>query len=177
MHRFKRLEGGFCSPSLFFYRKKLIQKEKIRQIIDEKLAGSDLYLVELTVSADNRISVEIDAKQGISIDFCAELSRYIESQLDREAEDFELEVGTPGLGQPFKVLQQYQKFLGSEVEVLTNEGKKISGILRSADDDGFLLEISYLTKPEGAKRKVEVMETLNFKYNQVKHTKYIIRFK
>lgn len=155
----------------------MIQKGKIHQIVSEKLDGSDIYLVDVTVSADNHISVEIDAKEGISIDFCAELSRYIETQLDREIEDFELEVGTPGLGQPFKVLQQYQKFAGKEVEVLTVEGKKMSGILLAADEDGFSLEISYLTKPEGAKRKIEVTENIDFTYNQVKYTKYIIRFK
>ncbi len=155
----------------------MIQKGKIHQIVSEKLDGSDIYLVDVTVSADNHISVEIDAKEGISIDFCAELSRYIETQLDREIEDFELEVGTPGLGQPFKVLQQYQKFAGKEVEVLTVEGKKMSGILLAADEDGLSLEISYLTKPEGAKRKIEVTENIDFTYNQVKYTKYIIRFK
>ncbi|MDR1698283.1 MAG: ribosome assembly cofactor RimP [Prevotellaceae bacterium] len=155
----------------------MIQKEKIRRIVEEKLSGSDVYLVDVTVSADNRISVEIDAKAGISIDFCAELSRYIEAQLDREIEDFELEVGTPGLGQPFKVLQQYQKFIDREVEVLTAEGKKMSGVLLAADEDGFSLEISYLAKPEGAKRKIEVTETIDLKYHQVKYTKYIIRFK
>jgi len=155
----------------------MIQKEKVRQIVGERLSGSDVYLVDVTVSADNRISVEIDAKEGISIDFCAELSRHIEAQLDREMEDFELEVGTPGLGQPFKVLQQYQKFIGQEVEVLTCEGKKISGILLAADEEGFSLEISFLTKPEGAKRKITLTEKVDFKYNQVKYTKYIIRFK
>ncbi len=115
----------------------MIQQEEIRRIVGAKLDGSDIYPVDITVSPGNRISVEIDAKEGVSIDFCAELSRYIEAQLDRETEDFELEVGTPGLGQPFKVLQQYQKFAGKEVEVLTVEGKKMSGILLAADEDGF----------------------------------------
>jgi ribosome maturation factor RimP len=155
----------------------MIQKEKIRQAVEEKLEGTEVYLVDVTLSADNRISVEIDAKDGVSIDFCAELSRHIEAQLDREEEDFELEVGSAGLGEPFKVLQQYQKFIGSEVEVLTVEGKKISGVLTAADENEFEIEISYLAKPEGAKRKIEMTELLTFQYPQVKYTKYIIRFK
>ena len=86
-------------------------------------------MVDVTVSTSNHIVVEIDTQNGVNIDFCAELSRHIESQLDREVEDYELEVGSAGLTAPFKVIEQYHKNKGNEVDVLTKEGKKITGIL------------------------------------------------
>jgi len=108
---------------------------------------------------------------------CANLSKFIESRIDREIEDYELEVGSAGLGMPFKVLKQYEKNLGEEVEVLSKDGKKFSGILKSASEESFTIIISKQVKPEGAKRKITVEEDLVFSYNEVKYTKYLIRFK
>ena len=103
----------------------MINKETIKQLVNDKIALSDYFLVDVTVSTSNHIVVEIDNQDGVNIDFCAELSRHIESQLDREVEDYELEVGSAGLTAPFKVIEQYHKNKGNEVDVLTKEGKKI----------------------------------------------------
>jgi ribosome maturation factor RimP len=141
------------------------------------LSETEYYLVDLNISTDNRISIEIDSFEGVSIDFCAELNRHIESMLDRETEDYELEVSSAGLTEPFKVLKQYEKNVGNEVEVLTKEGKKLSGILQSANESNFVLQIEKTEKPEGAKRKITVQQELTFLYSDIKYTKYIIRFK
>ena len=108
----------------------MIDKNVVTRIVDEWLEGKDYFLVDVTVSPDDKIVVEIDHAEGVWIDDCVELSRYIESKLDREEEDYELEVGSAGIGQPFKVLQQYLIHIGKEVEILTKEGKKLEGVLK-----------------------------------------------
>ncbi len=155
----------------------MILKETIYQLVSSYIAGSDYYIVDVNVSSDNRISVEIDAFEGVSLDYCVELSKHIESQFDREAEDFELEVSSAGLTEPFKVLKQYEKNIDNEVEVLTKKGIKTSGILSAANDDFFTISIEKKVQPEGAKRKITVNEDISFNYNDIKYTKYIIRFK
>ena len=96
----------------------MIEKKTVCQIVDEWLEGKDYFLVEVTIGPDDKIVVEIDHKEGVWIEDCVDLSRYIESRLSREQEDYELEVGSAGIGQPFKVLQQYLIHVGEEVEVL-----------------------------------------------------------
>lgn len=155
----------------------MILKSTVEQIITDFLSTTDYYLVDLNITNDSRISVEIDSFDGVSIDFCAQLSRHVESQFDRETEDFELQVSSAGLTEPFKVLKQYEKNLGNEVEVLTKDGKKLSGILEEANEDNFVLQIEKTEKPEGAKRKITVQENITFNYSDIKYTKYIIRFK
>ena len=121
--------------------------------------------------------MEIDNDEAVSIDDCVELSRYIEEHLDRDAEDFELEVGSAGITSPFKVLRQYEKNVGNEVEVLTRNGVKLTGVLKSADEDSFVVTVTKQVKPEGAKRKITVEEDQTYTYNEIKYTKYLIRFK
>ncbi|MDR1679109.1 MAG: ribosome assembly cofactor RimP [Prevotellaceae bacterium] len=155
----------------------MIDRLTVYQAVEEKLAGTDYFIVDVNVSPANDILVEIDRKEGVDLDFCAELSRYIEAKFDREAEDFSLEVGSAGITQAFKVLKQYEKNLGNEVEVLSKDGRKLSGILKSADETQFTIEIAKQVKPEGAKRKITVREEIPFHYDEIKYTKYIIRFK
>ena len=155
----------------------MILKDTVKQIVESYLADKGYYLVDIIVSNDNRISVEIDHFEGVSIDFCIELTREIESKLDRDIEDYELEVSSAGLTQPFKVLKQYEKNVGNEVEVLTKDGKKTAGILKSFDSGKIILQIEKQIKPEGAKRKITLCEDLEIPYENIKTTKYIIRFK
>ncbi len=155
----------------------MILKETIYQIVENFLINTNYYLVDVKATPDNRISVEIDAFDGVSLEFCAELNRHIESQFDREVEDFELEVSSAGLTEPFKVVKQYEKNIGNEVETLTKAGKKIAGILTEVRDNEFVLQVEKTEKPEGSKRKVTVTEDLTFAYEDIKNTKYIIRFK
>ena len=175
------MNRGGAIKLLFFipYRFKyiMIEKKTVCQIVEEWLDGKEYFLVEVAISPENKILVEIDHKEGVWIEDCVELSRFIESKLDREVEDFELEVGSAGIGQPFKVLQQYLNHVGEEVEVLSKDGRKLSGILKEADDTHIILTIQKKVKEEGAKRPKMVDEDLNFTYNEIKYTKYLISFK
>lgn len=155
----------------------MIEKSVVIQLVNEWLEDKDYFLVDVTVSPDNRIVVEIDHAEGVWIEDCVELSRFIESKLDREQEDFELEVGSAGIGQPFKVLQQYINHIGMDVEVLKNDGLKLAGILKDADEEHFTVTISKKVKLEGEKRPKMVDEDVTFAYNEIKYTKYLINFK
>jgi len=155
----------------------MIAKNVVSGIVNEWLEDKEYFLVDIEVTPDNKIVVEIDHAEGVWIDDCVELSRFIESKLDREEEDFELEVGSAGIGQPFKVLQQYLIHIGKDVEVLTKEGKKMVGVLKEANEDNFTLTVQKKVKPEGAKRPKLVDEDITFVYSEIKYTKYIISFK
>lgn len=155
----------------------MIEKKTICELVEEWLKDKDYFLVEVTVSPDDKIVVEIDHKDGVWIEDCVGLSRFIESRLNRDAEDFELEVGSAGIGQPFKVLQQYINHIGEEVEVLTNDGRKLSGVLKEADERHFIVTVQKKVKEEGMKRPKMVDEDLDFTYEEIKYTKYLISFK
>ncbi|MBF6626928.1 MAG: ribosome assembly cofactor RimP [Proteiniphilum sp.] len=155
----------------------MIDKKLLIDLTEEYLKDSSNYLVDLTLGADNSITIEIDNNQGVDISDCVVLSRHLESKLDRDKEDFELTVTSAGLTSPLKTARQYKKYEGKEVEVLSRTGQKMSGLLKSSDADGFTITITKKVKPEGAKRKTEVEEEIRFGYNEVKHTKYLIRFK
>ncbi|MFT3752911.1 MAG: ribosome assembly cofactor RimP [Paludibacter sp.] len=155
----------------------MISKDSIYQSVEQFLTDSDYYIVDVKVTPDNHISVEIDSFDGVSLEFCVEVNRHIESQFDREVEDYQLEVSSAGLTEPFKVKKQYEKNIGNEVETLTKAGKKVTGILTEVNDNDFVLQTEKTVKPEGAKRKMTVVENLTFAYDDIKNTKYIIRFK
>ena len=157
----------------------MINKDTVRSIVSEWLEGKDYFLVDVEVSPDDRIVVEIDHADGVWIEDCVELSRYIEDHLSRDEEDYELEVGSAGLGQPFKVAQQYHCFVGKDVEVLDADGKKYKGVLKSvADNDvDFTVTVQEKQKVEGKKRPQLVEVDRQFQMDKVKYTKYLINFK
>ncbi len=155
----------------------MIEKSIVKTLVEEWLEDKDYFLVSVEISQDNKIVVEIDHADGVWIEDCVELSRYIEDHLDREKEDFELEVGSAGLGQPFKVVQQYLNHIGKEVEVLDANGKKTKGILKSVDGNDFTVTTKEKVKSEGKKRPELTDVDKNFQMDKVKYTKYIISFK
>lgn len=154
-----------------------MEKSLVKEITERFIVETTMFLVDVSIKPGNIIVVEVDSDEGVSIDDCIALSRNIESHLDRDVEDFELEVGSAGITSPFKILRQYQKNIGNEVEVLAKSGKKLSGILKEADEAGFTIVITKMVKPEGAKKKIAEEEELTFAYDDVKYTKYLIRFK
>lgn len=155
----------------------MIDKNVVTRIVEEWLEGKDYFLVDVTVTPDDKIVVEIDHAEGVWIDDCVDLSRYIESKLNREVEDYELEVGSAGIGQPFKVLQQYIIHIGKEVEVQDKNGKKWTGVLVDANESNFTITVQTKVKPEGAKRPKLVEQNVTFTYDEIKYTKYLISFK
>ena len=154
----------------------MIDKKAIIDVVNEALAQSDAFLVEVTVSGDNRIVVEIDSYSSVSIDDCVRLNGIIKSHFDRDVEDYELEVGSAGLTSPLRVKAQYDKNVGNPVEVLTADGRKLKGELKEAGDTDFTIVVSRKVKPEGAKRPVMIDEDVTLKYDEIKYTKYLIEF-
>lgn len=155
----------------------MIETEKIRALVAEHIEGSDLFLVDLQISTSNKISVIIDSWTSVTIDDCVALSRKIEGSLDRDEEDFALEISSAGLDHPFAVLDQYKKNRGKNVEVITLDGIKTKGKLLSVNGDGVELEIEKKVKLEGKKKKEIVVEKTSFLLNNIKSTKVEISFK
>jgi Uncharacterized protein conserved in bacteria len=155
----------------------MIEKSTVTRLVEEWLDGKNYFLVDVNVNPDDRIVVEIDHAEGVWIEDCVELSRYIESKLNREEEDYELEVGSAGIGQPFKVIQQYYNHIDCEVEVLTKTGRKLAGILKDVDENKFVVAVQKKVKTEGSKRPKLIEEDETFAYDEIKYTKYLISFK
>lgn len=155
----------------------MISKNVVKELVDQWLEGKEYFLVDIEISPDDRIVVEIDHADGVWIEDCVELSRYIEDRLSRDEEDYELEVGSAGLGQPFKVPRQYENFVGKEVEVLDADGKKYRGILKAVDGNDFTVTTQEKVKVEGKKRPELQEMDHDFKMDKVKYTKYLISFK
>jgi len=155
----------------------MIDKDKVKEIVDEWLADKRYFLTDLTVDQDDRIVVEIDDKEGVWIDDCIALSKYIEEHLDRDEEDYELEVGSAGIGQPFKVMQQYVNHIGDEVDVVLKDRKKFKGVLKAADEQGVTLQVKRRVKPEGAKRAKIVEVEEQYPMDELKSVSYAINFK
>lgn len=155
----------------------MIDKNIVRRLVDEWLEGKEYFLVDIQISPDSKVVVEIDHADGVWIEDCVELSKFIEENLSRDEEDYELEVGSAGLGQPFKVPQQYINFIGKEVEVLDHDGCKVSGVLKSVDGNKFVVSVNEKVHVEGKKRPVKMDVDHEYDMNEVKYTKYLISFK
>lgn len=153
----------------------MVDKNAVQKAVNEWLAGKEYFLVDLSVSADDRIVVTIDHAEGVWIEDCADLSRYIESQISREDEDYELEVGSAGLGQPFRVRKQYEIHVGNPVETQTLDGRRLHGTLLSCDEEGFELGVMQKVKEDGKKRPVVQEVAMRFRYDEVSYTKYMIK--
>lgn len=158
----------------------MISKDTVQALAQERIDELDngCYLVDISISAANNITVEADNINGaISIDDCVSISRNIEHNLDREVEDFALSVSSPGLGQPFKVLQQYQKNVGRQVKVITKEGEKVVGELKSVNETGVEVETKTKERIERKKKKQLVVTSHQLAFNNIKETKIVISFK
>jgi ribosome maturation factor RimP len=147
-------------------------RTKIEHLVKEYIRGTDLFLVAVKVSSSNKITVLADRKEGITINECAALHRHIEKELDRDNEDIELQVSSPGLEMPFGVIEQYYKNEGQRVAVIDNDGMKYSGILKNVTRGGFELETE--AKAKGKAREVK---DISFNFDQIKSTKIIITIK
>ena len=163
--------GDGKSPILLILN--MITKEKVQSLVEEVLL-TDQFVVDIHVGLGNSILVFVDSDTGISVGECVEISRHIEHSLDRETEDFSLEVSSPGLSGPFKVLRQYLKNVGREVEVVVKSGEKHKGILKSANEAGFELEIVVKEKVDG--KKIATTKSLTFDYDHIKTVKIVISF-
>lgn len=155
---------------------KTVVKELAQERIDELDKG--LFIVNVHVSSTNNIYVDIESAEGnVAIVDCMSVSRNIEHNLDREEQDFQLHVSSPGLDKPFKVTQQYIKNVGRDVKVKLKDSKKIEGLLKSADQDGIVIETTRKERIEGRKKKETIVEEHPYQYSDIVETKIIISFK
>jgi ribosome maturation factor RimP len=155
----------------------MITKQQIEILIQDKFEEHNCFLVELQVGEGNSISLEIDSLEGITVEKCMAFSKAIESELDREVEDFELQVSSPGLDKPFRVAQQYQKNIGRDVKVVPVDGVVVKGELKDVDEDGVMVEYSIKEKIEGRKKKETIVKQERISFNNIKETTVIISFK
>ena len=155
----------------------MIEKIKVLELVNSALEGSDKFLVNLKITPDNRIFIDIDGDNGVTIDDCIEVSRAVEGNLDREEEDFELNVSSAGADMPLKLTRQYRKNVGrdlevvttdGELEVVTVDGEKAEGTLEDAGEDGIVL------RTKGTKKQAP--ETLRYAYRDIKTARVAIKF-
>jgi len=154
----------------------MIEKEIVIKLVEEKL-DDKMFIVEVSVSKSNVINVFVDSFEGMTIEKCIEISRHVEHSFDREEEDFELQVSSPGLTESFRVKQQYLKYQGREIEIATSDEQKLKGLLKEAGEEEIVLETSSKEKVEGQNKKQVVVREFKFKYNEIKSAKAVITFK
>ena len=150
----------------------MIDKSKIERLVKEFIKGTGIFLVTVKVSNSNRISVLADTMKGITIDECAAIHRHVEKHLDRNNEDFELQVSSPGIDMSFGVIEQYHKNEGRRVEVVDTDGIKFTGTLKNVTNGGFELETELRVKGKGKELK-----DISFNFDQVKSTKEVLMIK
>ncbi|SEA11753.1 ribosome maturation factor RimP [Xylanibacter ruminicola] len=155
----------------------MINKEIIQTLTEEWLQGNEYFLVDVNFAADDRIVIEIDHADGVWIEDCAALSRFLQERLGEELGEYELEVGSAGLGQPFKVAQQYMNHIGDTLEVLQADGKKVQGVLKAVDAPSFTITVQEKQKIEGKKRPVLVDVDKTYQMDEIKYAKYVLAFK
>lgn len=158
----------------------MISKSRVIELVNERIEELDngLFVVELSISASNVIQIELDKYEGfVSVDDCIRVSRNVEHNLDREEEDFELQVSSAGLDKGLRVFPQYKKNVGREVKVKLHEGGSIEGELVAASEDQIVVRTSRKERIEGRKKKETIIEDHELTMDQIKETKIIISFK
>ncbi|NQV53399.1 MAG: ribosome assembly cofactor RimP [Flavobacteriales bacterium] len=148
----------------------MINASNIHALVDEKIEGTGMFVVELTVSSSNRIVIELDNLEGVTIDDCVQVSRHVESSLDRETQDFELQVSSAGIDKPLRDRRQYVKNVGRELRMQLNDGAELKGELIEAG------EKVKLKLPASKKKKLPEREEL-VEWENIKEAKIIISFK
>ena len=145
-------------------------------MIKDLLKEKEIFLVSLDINASNNIRLVIDSMKGVTLSECVQLNRAIEKGLNRNHEDFNIEVTSPGLGTPFKVREQYVKNIGKEVEVILKTGQKVNGMLIQTDDNNFIIEQDKQVRIEGEKKMQRIKERVSFFYGAVSKVKNVIKF-
>lgn len=154
----------------------MLDHKKVQQLLEQALEEQGAFLIDFQISASNLIQVTADTLEGITLEGITAISRGIEHNLDREEEDFELQVSSPGVGSPLMVPQQYEQNLGRDLKVTTLEGEKHKGELVEFDGECITLEWSERVPKEVGKGKVTVKQELKLGLSQIKEAKVQVRF-
>jgi len=149
----------------------MISKETIQPMVEDIFTGTDRFLVDVVIQPANRIYIYFDSDTSITISDCQEISRAIENNLNRDYEDYDLTVSSSGIDRPLKMLRQYKKNIGKELDVVTTDGKTIAGILVNVEDD--IVELDHPVK----KPKKEIKrENTRLPISEIKTAKLIVKF-
>lgn len=151
----------------------MIKKENIQQLVEDFLANTDKFIVKISVGKENKINIYIDGDSKVSIDDCIALSRYIESKIDRDIEDFDLSVSSSGVGEPLIHIRQFQNKIDKPIEVLLKEGAKFKAMLLGVE--GNSIKLAKEIKSKGKKRKkFSTGEAEMFSLDDIKQVKEIL---
>ena len=135
----------------------------VEHLLEGILSGKDIFLVSVKVDNNNKILVYVDTREGISIDECVGVSRELEKKLDREKEDFALEVSSPGLDSPFRVIEQYQKNVGRKITLVRTDGEKLEGVLKKITESGIVLALARGKKGQSKEPELREMSFAEIK--------------
>jgi ribosome maturation factor RimP len=151
----------------------MITEKQIKKLVADYFKGDEFFLVDLVLKPGNKISVFIDGDHRVTIEACKQLSRFLEENLDRESEDFDLTVSSAGADRPLKLPRQYKKNIGNDLEVITKAGDKITGTILNAGEEGIELEQQPVKKSGKMQEKIVV----SLKFDEIKSAKEVISFK
>ena len=154
-----------------------IEKDKIVAAVEDWIESEEMFLVDVVSKSGNRFAVYIDSKSGVSIDECVNLSRHLNAKFDRESQDYELIVSSPGLDMPLKVKAQFEKYMNKSVSVLLEDGGKMKGILKNYSDTELELEIKRKVRVENKKKKELIIEVKKIEQKEIKAVKPVVSFK
>lgn len=167
---------GHKSPILL-RKSVMISVNDIENILEGRLEQQGIFLVDVLISNGNKIKVFIDSRKGVTIDECVGVSRLIEGNLDRETEDFELEVSSPGLDMPLKIMPQYQKNIGRDVKINFKDGNIQEGRMLDVNETGIIVEIKKKIRLENKKKKQTIIERNSIPFQNIKSVFVLVKFK
>ena len=171
------IQGADSPLILCTITNKYMKKSEIIDAIGSEIVARGLYLIDVTISKDNDIEITIESEEGkVELEDCVAISRFFETQFDREQEDYALTVTSAGLDQPFKVLKQYIKAIGKKVEVQLKGGKKMVAVLEAADQDSVTLKYSQKETVEGKKKKEIIEHVDRFTMDQINAVRPFVEF-
>ena len=171
------IQGADSPLILCTITNKYMKKSDIIDAISSEIVARGLYLIDVTISKDNDVEITIESEEGkVELEDCVAISRFFETQFDREQEDYSLTVTSAGLDQPFKVLKQYIKAIGKKVEVQLKGGKKMVAVLEAADEESITLKYSQKEAVEGKKKKEIVEHVDRFTMDQINAVRPFVEF-
>lgn len=155
----------------------MITVDRVTKLVEEKMEGTDLFIVELSVKPGNKIEILVDRDSGLALEDCLSVSRHVEGNLDRELEDYSLDVSSPGVGKPLKLKRQYVKNVGRTVNVKRTDGTIVEGVLVSSDEEKIVVHTRTKEEVEGKKGKKWVERDEEIAFDAISETKIVISFK
>jgi ribosome maturation factor RimP len=157
--------------------KNMTFKNKVQELLDVALAERpELFLVDLSINEANKISINLDGDQGVNLQDCIDISRTIENNLDREEQDFSLEVASAGVSSPLKFVRQYKKNIGRTLRVKTSSSDDLEAKLVAADEEKISLEWQAREPKKIGKGKETVQKKVDILYENIKEAIVIVSF-